>query len=85
LAKKGVSNVIGYRGTVRGRTIELAEELPLPEGAQVEVLVSMFTGAREAVTALKFARMLETLTDHEKTVFGEALKRRPTFAKRLSL
>ena len=76
---------MGYRGTVRGRTIELAEELPLPEGAQVEVLVSMFTGTREAETALKFAGMLETLTDHEKTVFAEDLKRRPNFAKRLSL
>lgn len=30
-----------YRGTVRGRTIELVEEPPLPEGTEVEVSLSL--------------------------------------------
>lgn len=32
---------VTYRGTVRGRTIELVEEPPLPEGTEVEVSLSL--------------------------------------------
>jgi hypothetical protein len=83
----GCRGVIGmvYRGIVKGRMIELSEEPPFPEGAQVEISVSMPIQAREAETALKFAGMLEDMTDQEQTLFEEALKRRPTFARRIAL
>jgi hypothetical protein len=74
-----------YRGIVKGRMIELSEELPFPEGAHVEISVSMSTRARKAENALKFAGMLKGMTDQEKTLFEEAIKKRPTFTKRISL
>ncbi len=63
-----------YKGIVKGRTIELSEELPFPEGAQVKVSVSPVR-AREAETALKFAGMLKDMTDQENALFEEALKK----------
>lgn len=75
---------MAYKGIIKGRTIELSEELPFPEGAQVEISISPVR-AHEAETALKFAGMLKDMTDQEKTLFEEALKKRPTFSRRISL
>jgi hypothetical protein len=74
-----------YKGIVKGRMIELSEELPLPEGAQVEVTVSMPVQEHHIETALKCAGMLKDMTDQEKALFEEALKKRPTFSRRIAL
>jgi hypothetical protein len=75
---------MAYRGIIKGKTIELSEELPFPEGAEVEISVSPIR-ERKAENSLKFAGMLKDMTDQEKTLFEEALKRRPTFKRRISL
>lgn len=73
-----------YRGVIKGKTIELSEEPPFPEGAEVEISVSPVR-EREAEAALEFAGMLKDMTDKERALFEEALKKRPTFSTRISL
>jgi len=74
---------MAYRGIVRGRLIELAEELPLPEGTEVEVSLSLPGGEDAEAVARASAGILRDLSPGERAAFDEALSRRLRFRRRI--
>ncbi|RJQ26369.1 MAG: hypothetical protein C4589_09735 [Peptococcaceae bacterium] len=74
-----------YKGIVKGSIIELAEDLPLPEGTLVEISVSVPCPEESVQIILECAGMLKDLTPRQEAVFAEAMTRRPIFSRRLSL
>lgn len=74
-----------YAGIAKGKIIELAEELPLPDGTPIEVSISLPPTADTVRVTLECAGMLSDLTERQRVVFEEALARRPRFSRRLLL
>jgi len=55
---------MGFKGTVKGKIIELDEPIPLPEGTRVEVTVKP-VGLRKGSPQLILQTLAGTLTDEE--------------------
>ncbi|MCS7254049.1 MAG: hypothetical protein NZ781_08520 [Armatimonadetes bacterium] len=55
---------MGFKGTVKGRIIELDEPIPLPDGTRVEVTVKP-EGLRKGSPQLILQTLVGTLTDEE--------------------
>jgi len=72
-----------YSGVVKGRIIELAEDLPLPEGTRVEVSVSVPAASETIQIALRCAGILKDLPPQQQAMFEEALARRIKFSRGL--
>jgi predicted DNA-binding antitoxin AbrB/MazE fold protein len=74
---------MSYLGVAKGKIIELREKLPLPEGTQVKVSISLLHSAETAQLTLQCAGMLSDLTEDQRTAYEEELNRRLRFLRRL--
>lgn len=54
---------MGFKGTVKGRIIELDEPIPLPDGTRVEVTVKPLDIRKNSPQA--WLKLVGTLTDEE--------------------
>lgn len=54
---------MGFKGTVKGKFIELDEPIPLPEGTRVEVTVKPLDVRKNSPQA--WLKLVGTLTDEE--------------------
>jgi len=61
-------SVMGLRGVIRGRTIELEQEPPLPDGTQVEVELIPHTTSSENPFWGRWREYADLLTEIEQEI-----------------